>query len=161
MGHYGSICFADLFRDRWFLDSLSRVATGSGPENTKICKNYIRYGDFGTKSPVPFTPPGPPPGTPPVLLPLAAWNAAFGGLSLSRLRFLSASAHVFTQCTQCVEACLVTSYLRYGDAVSGSSALCGVLGSSPRQASWPSLSTLPWNPCGSLAEKEASAPSRS
>ena len=78
------------------------MATGSGPEGTQICKNYIRYGDFGTKSPVPFTPPGPPPGTPPALLPLAVCKAAFGGLSLSLSlspsRFVSASAHSSCMC---------------------------------------------------------------
>ena len=54
------------------------------PLKTKKLANIaFRYGDFGTKSPVPFTPPGPPPGPPPVLLPLAVCKAASGGLSLS------------------------------------------------------------------------------
>ena len=82
-GHYGLIWFANLFRGRFASGSLIRVSTESDPYKPKIRQKCIRYGDFGAKSPVPFTPPGPPPGPPPVLLPLAACKAAFGGLSLS------------------------------------------------------------------------------
>ena len=49
--HYGLLCFADPFRDRCILAPVSLVATGSGPENTKICKNCIRYGVLGQNLP--------------------------------------------------------------------------------------------------------------
>ena len=44
-GHYVLICFANLFRGRSFLGTLSRGATESDPENQKTRKNCIRYGD--------------------------------------------------------------------------------------------------------------------
>ena len=103
-GHYGLIWFANLFRGRFALGSLIRVSTESDPYKPKNRQKCIRYGDFGAKSPVPFTPPGPPPGPPPVLLPLAACKAAFGGLSLSLSlsRFPPASAgHFCTADSSC------------------------------------------------------------
>ena len=131
VGHCDLICFANLSRDRIVLGSLARLATESGPGNKEISENCIRYVDFVAKSHVPFRPPSHP------LRSLNSQASLSLSLSLSlssRSRFLSASAHVFTQWAEYVEACLVTPYLSYGDAVSASSALCGILGSSFRQA---------------------------